>query len=277
LRAGNKPELDPAWPVQAADVRDLPRVEGARTVGFAVPGGLKHYEGVCARVNAWLAYERAKVRASGWQGTLLSDKQDAVGTHYRRNRYYDPSTGRFTQEDPIGLAGGINLYGFAAGDPVGYSDPFGLCPEGRREECQIPLAAVVVSVPRSLSLGEVFAGVTVGAAVIPDAGAAAYLYFLGPEYLRENGPPVINPYVQQDATMYSQAGRGRGGNRAPNAAAHWIMQQYDLNREGQRALHDLITGMDYTLEEIRELAAEVAEQAKYKNNPSNENEQEDDP
>jgi hypothetical protein len=36
--------------------------------------------------------------------------------------------GEFTQEDPAGLAGGLNLYGFAGGDPVSYSDPFGLCP-----------------------------------------------------------------------------------------------------------------------------------------------------
>lgn len=33
----------------------------------------------------------------------------------------------FTQEDPIGLAGGANLYGYAGGDPVSNSDPFGLC------------------------------------------------------------------------------------------------------------------------------------------------------
>src|SRR5689334_24017449 len=33
-----------------------------------------------------------------------------------------------TQEDPLGLAGGLNLYGFANGDPVNFSDPFGLCP-----------------------------------------------------------------------------------------------------------------------------------------------------
>jgi uncharacterized protein RhaS with RHS repeats len=46
---------------------------------------------------------------------------------YLRNRYYDPGTGRFTQEDPIGLAGGLNLYGFANGDPINFSDPFGLC------------------------------------------------------------------------------------------------------------------------------------------------------
>jgi uncharacterized protein RhaS with RHS repeats len=46
---------------------------------------------------------------------------------YKRNRYYDPRSGQFTQEDPIGLAGGLNLYGYAGGDPVNYSDPFGLC------------------------------------------------------------------------------------------------------------------------------------------------------
>lgn len=33
-----------------------------------------------------------------------------------------------TQEDPIGLAGGMNLYGYAGGDPINNSDPFGLCP-----------------------------------------------------------------------------------------------------------------------------------------------------
>jgi RHS repeat-associated protein len=55
-------------------------------------------------------------------------KQNATGMRDMRNRQYDPKTGRFTQEDPIGLAGGMNLYGFAGGDPVNYDDPFGLCP-----------------------------------------------------------------------------------------------------------------------------------------------------
>ena len=34
--------------------------------------------------------------------------------------------GLFTQEDPIGIAGGLNLYGYANGDPINFSDPFGL-------------------------------------------------------------------------------------------------------------------------------------------------------
>jgi hypothetical protein len=53
---------------------------------------------------------------------------DGTGLEYLRNRVYDSQSGRFTQEDPIGLAGGLNLYGFAGGDPANFSDPFGLCP-----------------------------------------------------------------------------------------------------------------------------------------------------
>jgi RHS repeat-associated protein len=73
-----------------------------------------------------------------WHGSLLLDQRDASGTLYRRNRYYDPSSGRFTQEDPIGLAGGVNLYGFANGDPVSYSDPYGLkvCYQGTAMQVQ---------------------------------------------------------------------------------------------------------------------------------------------
>ena len=63
-----------------------------------------------------------------WLGTVLDGKTDAgTGLQYKRNRYYDPASGRFTQTDPIGLAGGLNAYGFANGDPVNFSDPFGLC------------------------------------------------------------------------------------------------------------------------------------------------------
>jgi RHS repeat-associated protein len=63
-----------------------------------------------------------------WHGSLLGGKQDGSGFRYMRSRYYDPLTGRFTQEDPLGLGGGLNVYGFAGGDPINFSDPFGLTP-----------------------------------------------------------------------------------------------------------------------------------------------------
>jgi RHS repeat-associated protein len=61
-----------------------------------------------------------------------SDRQSDGGVRpisYFRNRAYDQQTGRWTQEDPIGVAGGLNLYQFNGNNPVAYTDPFGLCPE----------------------------------------------------------------------------------------------------------------------------------------------------
>jgi RHS repeat-associated protein len=83
-----------------------------------------------------------------WQGSLLERKRDKTGLEYKRNRYYDPATGRFTQEDPIGLAGGMNLYGFSAGDPVNFSDPFGLCNPKKDPGC--PLIEAVAGRVRGL-------------------------------------------------------------------------------------------------------------------------------
>jgi len=47
-----------------------------------------------------------------------------TGLHYNRFRYYDPGTGQFTQQDPIGLLGGINNYQYAP-NPTGWVDPKG--------------------------------------------------------------------------------------------------------------------------------------------------------
>jgi len=48
-----------------------------------------------------------------------------TGLHYNRFRYYDPDVGRFTTQDPIQLAGGLNLYQYAP-NPMLWVDPLGL-------------------------------------------------------------------------------------------------------------------------------------------------------
>jgi len=78
-------------------------------------------------------YDPAAGTSPSWFGSMIQSFSDASGKNYRRSRYYDPVTGRFTQEDPIGLAGGLNLYGYANGDPVNFADPFGLCPASMRD------------------------------------------------------------------------------------------------------------------------------------------------
>ena len=52
-------------------------------------------------------------------GLLVAD------LYYNRYRDYDPTTGRYIQADPIGLAGGANPYNYAMNSPLRYADPTG--------------------------------------------------------------------------------------------------------------------------------------------------------
>ena len=66
------------------------------------------------------------VAASSTGFTGASTPNATGGMVYLRNRWYDPQSGRFLTQDPIGLAGGVNLYAYAGNDPIAYTDPFGL-------------------------------------------------------------------------------------------------------------------------------------------------------
>jgi RHS repeat-associated protein len=48
--------------------------------------------------------------------------------YYMRARYFDPKTGRFLSEDPLGFAIGNNFYAYGLNNPVNLSDPAGLSP-----------------------------------------------------------------------------------------------------------------------------------------------------
>ncbi len=41
-------------------------------------------------------------------------------------RWYTPGAGRYSRTDPLGLAGGWNLYSYVGGNPLMYTDPLGL-------------------------------------------------------------------------------------------------------------------------------------------------------
>jgi RHS repeat-associated protein len=49
-----------------------------------------------------------------------------TGLYYYRARYYDPGSGRFLSEDPIGFSGGNNFYTYVYNDPSNGIDPLGL-------------------------------------------------------------------------------------------------------------------------------------------------------
>jgi RHS repeat-associated protein len=50
---------------------------------------------------------------------------EETGLSYNRFRYYDPETGRYISQDPIGVAGGLDLHGYVH-NPATWEDPFGL-------------------------------------------------------------------------------------------------------------------------------------------------------
>jgi RHS repeat-associated protein len=52
------------------------------------------------------------------------------GPSYYRARYYDPTAGRFLNEDRLGFEGGVNFYRYARNSPVLWIDP-----SGDNEEC----------------------------------------------------------------------------------------------------------------------------------------------
>jgi RHS repeat-associated protein len=72
--------------------------------------------------------DRARFKGALWLGPQLD-------VYFMRARWYEPMTGRFLSEDPLGLEGGINPYAYAGADPVNGRDPSGLdgfdpCPSG---------------------------------------------------------------------------------------------------------------------------------------------------
>jgi hypothetical protein len=99
--------------------------------------------------------------------------------------WYDPQTGRFLSQDPIGLAGGVNLYAYAGNNPASYSDPFGLLAccfkDEKKDESKRAIARTMfgggIPQPADAGPGPADAGALQGTLVDPSA-------FLGPAELK---------------------------------------------------------------------------------------------
>jgi RHS repeat-associated protein len=87
------------------------------------------------RYDPWGWRESAAEGVANAYGFAGREYDAATGFYYLRARYYDTWTGRFLSEDPLGVAGGINQYAYAGGNPIAVRDPTGLDRE-KDEPCE---------------------------------------------------------------------------------------------------------------------------------------------
>jgi hypothetical protein len=172
------------------------------------------------------------------------------------------------------------VYGFTGGDPVNFDDPFGLCPgiNGTYSilDCPPGYLTLIGEMTGALVGGVVggTGGASAGAAlcaatVVGTVPCAAAGGAVGAAAGAKRGV-VIGGAVGalfDGVVAMANAGKGRAGNRNPNADANRAAKDAGLNKAGQRELHDQISGQDLTVEEIRAIANQLKEQAKYLRNP----------
>ena len=109
-----------------------------------------------------------------------------TGLHYNWHRYYDPATGRYITSDPLGLAAGLNTYGYAGQNPLLFIDPdgqfFGTIPWWGWAGVAVGVAIVgILAILDIWDVGNIWAGVfcTAMSDAPPDVKLAAYGAGLG--------------------------------------------------------------------------------------------------
>ena len=101
-----------------------PMIGSVRGVAAWTGALKKSYLTTLALANPWgtTPADTGTVLRFRWAGREYDQE---TGLYYMRARYYDPQLGKFLSEDPIGVAGGLNLYGYVGNDPANRTDPFG--------------------------------------------------------------------------------------------------------------------------------------------------------
>ena len=249
------------------------------TVAAVKADGAEELSALYPGRNAFGALEGASAGGgtnteSGYTGA--STPNQTGGFTYLRNRWYDPATGRFLTQDPIGLAGGVNLYAYAGNDPVMYSDPFGLCKEvgncvqgdkGVEDALDHVEAAAarrpfgdahssrVLADPRSSTLEKVGALLTIGATMpgtlgglgeVGEGASALRAWHKGTfpseaesaqYHLGKHGGARALEQYTQDAVDFFTNNSGRGSSNN-SERRHRSAENQDPGRRTRRNLHD---------------------------------------
>jgi RHS repeat-associated protein len=166
---------------------------------------------------------------------------------YNWHRYYDPSTGRYAQSDPVGLAAGANTYAYAEGSPAELVDPNGLEAGGGYATGAYSMAQPNLSKCESEAL------LDLGINLIPitAVGSATYDAFGGEVNFINN--PGIETGDYGVETPYAAAGHGaaatgywyerraaRQSARAAQPASHYSVRNARANRAAASSIRGTI-------------------------------------
>jgi RHS repeat-associated protein len=185
--------------------------------------------------------------------TGASTPNQTGGFTYLRNRWYDPQSGRFLTQDPIGLAGGVNLYAYAGNNPVSYSDPYGLCPPPFTLICAQAVVLVLRSLPYVSSIGAAMTGLSNGpgpAAANPRAGASL---------ARLAATFEANVDKLDDVHLGAAAREAAGEVVAWNQAAGRPFDHGTEVRSAMQGMRNVISGVDRLLSKGRPTAEQRAQ------------------
>ena len=112
-----------------------------------------------------------------------------IGLYYCQARYYSPVHGGWTTRDPIGVAGGINVYGYCAGGPVGRMDARGTeLPDGEGAVGGTGSGGGEGLGGGGIGLGGAGAGGGGGGGWVPEPAPINYPEPIGPPEWRGPGP-----------------------------------------------------------------------------------------
>ncbi|NML35542.1 RHS repeat domain-containing protein, partial [Paraburkholderia antibiotica] len=188
-----------------------------------------------ARYKAWGGVKRApygNVDPVGADNRIRFQGQyhdEETGLAYNRHRYYDAQAGRFISKDPIGLAGGVNVYQYAD-NPTGWIDPLGLAKRGPKTGGCGPHNEMIAAWGKDVKAagGDVIAGGGQQEALVKTPGG----------FKSGRRPDII--YTDADGnTVYGNVGKVRADGVTPVTREQQAMDDLRTKTQGSDAPDDV--------------------------------------